>query len=785
MWIYTLSFLFGCWLCLQSANLPAWQPLMLLFTVAGVIRYLPGNRFSRLPRYLVCLAGSLLSLLAGMLAVLFVESDYPARQLPAEMIGQDVTVTGVITGMPVKKDADWRFDFRVHSTELERQPVTLPRNLRLAWYDTKAGRQILLKPGQVWCFTLRLKPIAATLNEGLFDYEAWLYRQQVGARGYVRAAHGRPAFDAFCLQCVIDRLRFELSANLDHFGESHALAIFRAISLGDRSGFDEALWQVMQSNGVNHLVAISGLHVTIVALLFYVIAGWCWRRSARLCRLVPAVQVQLLGGFIAALLYAMLAGFSVPTQRAMIMLSVLFLGRLLLKNPSWSLQLQVAALVVVLWDPLALLDAGMWLSFIAVFAIILASRGYISSNGLQSGIRTQWLVSLALIPASAFFFGRVSLISLPVNLWAIPLFSLFFIPAGLLMVLIASLQLEWLDDVVRLYLFLLDRVIDVFRWSAALDWSSYAFAGDRKDLLFLLVCPLLLALLPVKSMRWLSVTAFLLILAFKHPGLRADNRLRISLIDVGQGLSVLITIGELAMLYDAGPRFRNGSSATGRIVLPTLQYRGIHKLDALVISHSDSDHAGDYPKLVEQLDVRRIYHGEPEQIPAGNARQRCAWPAGWDWQDVEFRFLNQETLAKGNNNNSCVLRISRKGFSLLLTGDIERQLETQLLNNKDFKLKSTAVVIPHHGSSSSSTEAFVQAVDAEFVLNSSGFLNRWGFPDSRVRERWQQNGALFLDTAILGGIDLYIDEHGNLSRIRRQAKEQLRYWRWPREQGIR
>lgn len=784
MWIYTLSFLLGCGLCLQSAYLPAWQPLVMLFTAAGLGLYLLQKRSRLFCRYPVFLFGALLSSLAGMLTVLFAESGYPDRQLSTELIGRDVIVTGVITGMPAKKDDDWRFDFIVRSAMLEGQVVKLPPKLRLAWYDRQTGQQSPLNPGQVWRFTLRLKPIAATLNEGLFDYEAWLYRQQIGARGYVRQAHGSSRLDDFCLQCAVDRLRYELSASLSRFDPGPGLAVFRAISLGDRSGFDETLWQIMQSNGVNHLVAISGLHVTIVALLFYVIAGRLWRRSASLCRLIPAVQVQLLGGFFAALLYAMLAGFSVPTQRALIMLSVLFMGRLLLQSPGWSLQLQVAAIAVVLWDPLALLDAGMWLSFTAVIALILASRGYLSGKGMQSVLRTQWFVGLALVPASAFFFGRVSLISLPVNLMAIPLFSLFFIPAGLLLVALAPLQVEWLDAGIRLYLFLLDSVIDAFSWSAALDWSAYTFTGDRSRLLMLLICVILLALLPVRFMRWISVCAFLLIVTVEPPGLRADNQLRITLLDVGQGLSVLVTLGDRAMLYDLGPRFRNGSSATRRIVLPTLQYRGIHQLDTLVISHSDSDHAGDYQMLLAAIDVRQVFLGETDNLPANQSWQRCARPGRWYWQDVEFRFLNQAVRLPGNNNNSCVLRISRKDFSLLLTGDIERKVEEQLINAEDIELASTAVVIPHHGSRSSSSGSFVEAVDADFVLNASGFLNRWHFPDKSVRARWRQNGALFLDTAMLGGIDLYVDESGKLTEIQRQTALQRRYWRWPREQGM-
>ena len=504
-----------------------------------------------------------------------------------------------------------------------------------------------------------------------------------------------------------------------------------------------------------------------------------WRCSAFLCNRIPARKVQWTSGLLAAFVYAGLAGFAIPTQRALVMLAVLFASRLLEKNLPADSQLAVAVVAVLLWDPLAVISPGFWLSFMAVAAILTGSRGYRKAGYLSSVLRMQLSISLVLMPVLVLFFGQVSLIAPLFNLLVIPVFSLFVVPLTMILAVFQFANSSWAEWLTQHFINLLAQLLELIAWFSHIEYASTHLPGNRMVLFVVCVTAVLIWLLPVKKISGMLAISFLLVFVLN---VRADEdeQLRITLLDVGQGLSVLLTYKKQNLLYDLGPRYRNSGSATENIVLPYLKYRGIGQLDTLVISHSDADHAGDTKLFTERFRTEHLYLGEKQTLPDIQGSKRCEYPDAWSWQNIHFEFINPSGQTANNNNNSCVLRVSRGQFSLLLTGDIEKQVERQLLSEHPDKLNSTMIVIPHHGSQSSSSERFTQAVAPEVVLNSSGFVNRYHFPVAKVEARWKNQAEIFLDTSLDGAVDIWLDEAGEIQQIKQQASEQARYWRWDR-----
>ena len=772
MWSKTLFFVAGVFICQQLLVLPPWPVLAVLSVFLLHVAVFRGCR-SRAVGAFLCVCGGVVW--AGIYGHLQTHN-----QLPASLIKRDLQVQGHITDIPERTADGWRFVFRTKQARFGGESVVLPDKIRLSWFNTDAT----LRAGQLWAFTVRLKPPAGLKNEGLFDYERWLFRHGIGATGYVSGHTLLLPLNDSAACCRLAQIRQFITDRLARYGDSDAVAVMRAITVGDKSGVSDSLWVALRKTGLNHLMAISGLHVSIVAMLFYYLSGRLWRLSSVLCSLLPAVQFQALTAIAAAFMYAGLAGFSLPTQRAFIMLLVLLGGRVMLKNMPAGSQFAAAIVCVLLYDPPAVLDAGFWLSFMAVAAIWFSTRGYARLSSFQALYRIQIAISLILLPLTLLFFAQVSLAGPLLNLLAVPLFSLTVIPASLLLVMLESTGLAEAQVIflTQGFLQLLGIFLDYLKQLATADYAAVAFKGNTFELAVVFTTAVLILFLPVKRFAVPLAIVFLVLVLSREGSSQANTQLRITLLDVGQGLSVLVSFQQKHLLYDLGPRYRNGKSATASVVLPYLQYRNIDRLEHLVISHSDADHAGSPQAFLGQIEVAQVYLGEPHTLAGKLQTERCHAPHSWHWQDIHFEFLNPEQMTANNNNNSCVLRISRGDFSLLLTGDIEKPLENQLLKSDRQSLRALAVVIPHHGSRSSSSRQFIKAVSPGLVLNSSGFLNRYHFPDKGVEARWQENDAIFLDTATSGAIDLYIDSSGAVVKIQKQLEQQRRYWSWDRSQ---
>ncbi|MGD2118362.1 MAG: DNA internalization-related competence protein ComEC/Rec2 [Chromatiales bacterium] len=762
MWSKTLFFVAGVLLFQHLPALPAVYWLLLVPLSAWLGR---GTTYGI---YLtVLLSGFCWSLVMAQFAL--------AQRLPAELVSQEIRIEGKIADIPKLQGQGWRFNFRIARALQDSTEVSMPQLVRLGWYRNAE----ILKAGQGWTLHVRFKPPTGHHNPGRFNYETWLFQQGIHAKGYVLEHDDNQKTTDAVWYSDINSLRQQLSDRLAEFSDhAVAAALSRALLVGDKSAISPEYWQAFRATGTNHLIAISGLHIGFIAGLVYAVSGFFWSRSAHLCLLLPAPRWQAASALLAATAYAALAGFAVPTQRALIMLTVV-LGAVLLKQPIQpNRHLPLALVLVLLLDPLAVLAAGFWLSFVAVAAIALVLSGRLRMSVWLAAGKTQIGISLLLLPILIFWFGQFSLLAPLINLLLVPVFAFWVVPATLLLGMLVQIDCVWCAWLMNLHLAAMQWLLELLselaqQPSISLDTGNL----PALNLLLLLAAVLLLILPAGLPGRWpgLLLGSLVFLPQHNHP----HNALSMVVLDVGQGLSVLLQTGRRVLLYDLGPAYGSGYDATRSLVVPALKARGITAIDTLIISHADSDHAGHVGSLLDEFQVSEVLSGE--RLEPGLPARPCVAGLQWRWNITEFEMLSpREGHSHQGNNASCVLRIRHGDTHILLTGDIEKSIEQQLVSKIPDKLKSQIVVVPHHGSLTSSSPEFVRAVGADYVLNSSGYLNRYDFPRAEVVQTWLQDNAVFYDTALHGAVELSLDAQGKVERIYRYRTDALHYWYWPR-----
>lgn len=747
---------------------------------AGVLFLLPSLPPLWLPVLLVAMLFALARRLAPLRPLAFATIGFLWAQVhvcqvlcapfPERFSGQNLELTGWIAGLPGETGEASRFLFKVEVAHSDGRDTGFDGLVRLNWYR---GAPKLLA-GERWRLTARLKPPHGFANPGGFDYERWLFQQGIKATGYVRGSAENLRLDVGPGGYVIDRWRQRLRERIaEVLGGSTGEGLVRALVLGDRSGLDPGQWEVLTRTGTNHLIAISGLHVGIVAGFVFFLFRWGWSRSARLSLFFPAPRAAAVAALSAAVAYSALAGFSVSTQRALIMLAVVLGAILAARTIRPGSGIALALLGVLVVDPLALLSYGFWLSFGAVAALLFALGQRVAAGGLWSKWgQAQWAVALGLLPLLFLLFGRASLIAPLVNLIAVPLFSLALLPAVLVSSLVGlipgfGLPLELSATALEWSFRALEAVSDL-SWAAAFVcarptwvWAA-AFAG----------AVLLLAPRGFPG-RWLGL--FLLApLSLAHPPMPGAGEAQFTLLDVGQGLAAVVRTRNHALVYDTGPRYPSGFNTGSAVVLPYLRHAGVANIDVLVLSHGDRDHAGGFAGLDGKFPVGRILGGEPGEIP-GTTAMPCLAGDGWIWDGVEFEFLYPVSAGREGNDSSCVLRVSTHGASVLLPGDVDKGVEAELLAAKPERLRGTILVAAHHGSDTSTGNAFLDAVSPRYVLYSVGYGNRFGFPAEAVRERVAAKGGVQLDTASGGAIEFRLGSTG-VDGPRLFRREEARLW---------
>lgn len=671
------------------------------------------------------------------------------QQLPVNLERSDLLLEGVVDSLPVTQGRLSRFQMRVTSLQDENGDSVELSRVQLSWFGMEKAPSI----GDAWRLKVRLIRPRGAQNPAGFDHEKWLFMQQIQAKGYVRDWAGNRQLESEQFPAPLGLLRQKIAKAIDEVSDRpQAAALLKALAVGDKRGMDRQAWETFSRTGTNHLIAISGLHIGLVAGWCLFIGSWLWRRSSRLCQRMPALKAGALFALLGAAVYAALAGFTLPTQRALIML-VATLGALILGyRIQFGRSLLLALFLVLLLDPLAILSRGFWLSFTAVAVILWSIGGRLAAwQGWRQGIQVQLSVSLGLLPLLILFFSQISLISPLVNLLMVPWFSLVLVPMtliGLPLLLVPAVADPWFTLLQRLA----DASLQLLEWCSVQPFAMTDLAQQDPLLLWFVLAGCLLLLLPAGMPgRGLGLLLCVPIL-FASAQRPAQGEIWFTLLDVGQGLACVVETSNHLLLFDTGPG-KGDRTAADSVIMPFLRSRGHRRIDTLIVSNGDRDHAGGVESLIRSIPIGQLLAGDPEMIDG--AAQACLAGSEWSWDGVHFQILHPAARVEFQepNNRSCVLKIESDDWTILLPGDIEQAAEDALLSVNPRQLRSDLVVAPHHGSNSSSTAEFVTAVDPQWVLFSTGYKNSYGFPKSEVVQRWQAQGARQLNTAQSGAIE--------------------------------
>ena len=759
-------------------------------------------------------------------------SAFLSETLDASLEGRDITLTGMVAAMPHYNEAGMRFRLEVESAQLDGVPVRLPPQIYLGWYSgyylaeggaVTAGQlqrqPAAISAGERWQMTVRLKAPHGASNPHGFDYELWLWEQGLQATGYVRAGPRDTAPQRLARTSwhPVERWRQQVRDRIfERVGERSYAGLIAALVVGDQNAIERADWDVFRATGVAHLMSISGLHITMFAWLAALGLAWLWRRSPALCLRLPASNAALIGGVLLAFAYAFFSGWGVPSQRTVLMLFCVALLRLSGKRWPWPQVLLLACTAVVAADPWAMLQAGFWLSFVAVGVLFatdpgtkpapsglepaapsLLEQGWTGDRGEASReprparhraarsaasvgatvwalLHEQWVITLALTPLTLLLFGQVSVVGLAANALAIPWVTLLVTPLAMLGVFVEPL---W--DLAALAI-------------SALSWYLQALAALPFATLTMAQAPLwagavgvlgglLLAMQLPWSLRLMGLPLMLPVLLWQVPAPQ-PGQFELLAADIGQGNAVLVRTASHALLYDAGPRFSRESDAGNRVLVPLLRSLQL-RLDLVVLSHRDIDHTGGAPAVLKMQPQAELLSSieDDHELQALRQTRRCAAGQRWRWDGVDFEVLSplaqDYELDLKSNAMSCVLRISNGLQTALLVGDIEQAQEQRLVEQAQLagasQLQSDLLLVPHHGSRFSSSAAFLDAVQPKFALVQAGYRNRFGHPAQSVLVHYQERGIRVIDSPHCGAVSWKSDQAQAISCQRNQAQ---RYW---------
>lgn len=720
-----------------------------------------------------------------------IASQVLVRALDEGLEKQNVVVIGTILTVPQTTARYTRFDFAVDSIEKDGIHYPSPGKIRLKTYHALDAFHV----AQRWQLTVRLKKPHGRQNfGGHFNYETYLFEHRIRATGYVREAATNQLLAATEHRRPITQLRARMRTFIaHHFGDHPQYALLTALIVGIRQNLTAEQWRILQTTGTIHLVAISGLHIGLVAGAIAWFIAWLWRLSGRWQAHWPARKVALVVAIGAGLGYALLAGMTIPTRRAVLMLMVVG-GAFLINRPIsvWQV-MSVALTVVLLADPLAVLGSGFWLSFAAVTVIVSyvqlwrarrPAPHYLARVGIYAGrwLALQAAIGFGMAPLVLLLYGQISLIAPLANLLAIPVVGGLAVPLGLLGLVLFVGQAE-------------TATLLAFQSAlAVLDalWYSLAYLGDtpiavwqppwqpRGLLLAAAVGCVLLAMrsaAAVKSVAWL----WFIPLLFHQPARLVHGEFRFTMLDVGHGLATVVETRHHTLIYDTGPSFLGGFNTGEAVVLPYLHARGLTAIDTAIISHEHNDHRGGFTAIAAQLPLARVLSGVPTSLPSVHSPVACHDGQQWQWDGVMFQVLwpRRASPAAHGNNASCVLKIIAPGGSVLLTGDIEAKVERHLVADARaarLDLASDFLQVPHQGSKTSSTVGFIAAVRPSVALLSSGYRNRFRHPHASVVARFAQAKIPLMSTAESGALTVTLRGEPHAPSINRYRDTLTGYW---------
>ncbi len=781
------AFVAGVWLLQQQSSLPAMS--WLLVSVCLLIPI--ACQFHLLQWYVKRLLIIVIAVWIGFFYAAGFAALRLSDALPRQWEQKDIEIVGVVATLPEAGNRGEHFRFDVEQVITPHAQV--PQHIALTYYQhhvwpplaQEANQMPVLTPsifsaGQRWRLTVRLKRPHTTYNPHGFDFEAWTLAQRVRAMGYIRNQNRMEKLTDFVWrpQYMIEYCREKVGGRITQSLMHQPYAgVIRALVIGDHSQINTQDWEVFLRTGVNHLMSISGLHISMLAGLAFGLTAFIWRRFPYLVIRLPTRKAATIAGAMAALSYACLAGLSVPTQRAFYMLAAFAVALLLSKRVSIARILTIALMVVVLLDPWAVIAPGFWLSFSAVGVIAYATVNRLQlRHWLIEAANTQWSVTLGLLPILILMFGQASMVSPAANALAIPVISLLVVPLAILGALLPF------DFILQAAQWILEVSMPILYWLASLPFSTWQQASAPMWTIGLAIVGALWLLLPRGfPQRWLGFI-LMLPMVFVVPDKLFEGEMQVTVLDVGQGLSVVVKTATHTMLYDTGDQYDADKNAGNKVIIPYLRSLGIKHIDALVISHDDKDHSGGAASVLAQMPTQWLASSYtlPETTTPMPTQSKCHSGQKWIWDGVMFEVLYPMLEADdddnlSDNNRSCVMKVTSRYGSILLTGDIEKEAEATLLQKHKDQLKSDVIIAPHHGSKTSSTSAFIEAVDADHVVFTVGYLNRFKHPKSDVVNRYLKQVETSYRSDYHGAIVLDFKDKADL-QINAWRLSHRKYW---------
>ena len=701
----------------------------------------------------VCFRHPVILAIGAFLVGLAWASFYAYVQLqkmpPKQYLEKTIVLDGRVVSIPEKRMHSQRFVLQVKKNN------HFPHDFKVevSWY----GRFMHVQAGDYCHLDLHMRAVRSLSDPGGHPQTAGLLERGIRTHAYVRKSpdnkcHPNPSFHSTILrlrQAMANRM-----ASLLH--HNPLLGVIQALTIGVRDRITPEQWQVFRASGTTHLVAISGLHIGLIAGMFYQLIYVVWRYLPRLCLIIAAQRVAAIAAVLGGFAYAALAGFALSTERALLMLSLAMLAVFFRRRVyTWRLWGCALTLLLIL-DPLVGWSLGFYLSFAAV-AWIFYSMRLRASKGWRSVLRMQAMVSLGLIPWTLFFFQQYAPVSLLANIIAIPWVGFVVVPLALM----ASAML-WLcpiasDYILHAAVYAMQGLYWILQHLTLIPLPHIAITVENMWVLLLSELGFLLLLAPrAWPMRRLGVI-YLLVLGFWPHTYLSKGVIDMWVLDVGQGLASVIQTRHHTLIFDTGPHFRDGFDAGASVMLPFLKTQGIQHIDTMIISHGDNDHSGGAAAILAHLPVDSLYGGEPKRRKLSMPMQACHRGIHWRWDGVLFSFLNARPHAYDPANaHSCVLLVDNGYERLLLPGDIEYQTEQNLVKDWAEQLHADILIAPHHGSKTSSSVAFIEAVKPNYVIFATGYHNRFHFPSPKVVKRYKDAGVIALNTADCGAVHMVL-----------------------------
>jgi len=776
MRLFALFFLLGTLIIQQFQQLPSliWIGLFLSISIFLTVFFKKKSTILLFKSLLI----SAIAVFSGLLLSTAVAQNQLSKRIATQWEGQDIILQGQVLGIPNAKEDGTRFRFKINQASLKEAPekkIQLNGVVRLGWFQNAQT----INADENWQLVVRMKRPSGFLNPGGFDYEKWLFTERISATGYIRKSADKNKRLNESPWWSINRLRQNIHNNIQSGVEDKAsAAILSALVVAVRTQFDDEQWKLLQQTGTSHLVAISGLHIAVVAGFAFLPIMLIWGLFPSLNEKIPLRVAGAVTGVLFATVYAMLAGFTLPTQRALLMVVIALLGLLVRRNYHSSTILAVVVIAVLLLDPLAGMTVSFWLSFLAVALILIVLKRQIEKPAIQL-IKLQIALSLGMLPLTLFFFGSASLLSPVANLLAIPWVSLVVVPLSLLALVFMPISTFISNGLFSIAALAIEWMFSGFELLSRSTLANVSIAEIPSDYLLSAFAGFLFLLLPKGfPARWLGLVAILPALLFTVEKPK-QGEFVFTLLDAGQGMASVVQTKNYTLIYDVGTRYSKTYDIGKLVVVPFLKAKGLISVDSMILSHKDIDHWGGAEAVLKEITVKKIMSSDTTVLEKHKIFE-CVKGDRWQWDGVVFEILSPPNdYPQNDNNRSCVLRVSNANHSLLLTGDIQKKTERLLLSElekNDKSITTEVISVPHHGSKTSSTQAFIEAVSPKLALIPAGYRNRFGHPKDKVLARYKANGVDVMGTVNSGAITVKFPATKENFEVEAYREKKRRFW---------